>query len=322
MSGTSTELGRLGCTDTDGDGYADPTSDYTVADGADAFRFDITQWSDADGDGFGDNAAGNQPDLCPSVAGTSTRDRHGCPDSDGDGSSDEDLTGTNGPVWSITDGADVWPSDSTQWSDTDNDGYGDNPGGTTPDACINDAGTSTSDRYGCPDSDGDTYSDPDAGWGAAEGADAYPADILRWSDYDLDGIADQIDDACPLYAGNSTIDRIGCPDTDGDGVSDPDANWTVDNGSDAFKTDPTQVSDADGDGFGDNASGNLADDCPTQSGNSWQNGTLGCTDLDQDGWADQEDSHPNDITQWSDIDNDGYGDNAGGTTPDACPGVA
>ena len=322
VSGTSTELGRLGCTDTDGDGYADPTADYSVADGADAFRFDITQWSDTDGDGFGDNATGNQPDLCPTVPGTSTRDRHGCPDSDGDGSSDEDLTGTNGPVWSISDGADVWPSDSTQWNDIDSDGYGDNPGGTTPDACINDAGTSTSDRYGCPDSDGDTYSDPDAGWGAAEGADAYPADILRWSDADLDGIADQIDDACPLYAGNSTIDRIGCPDTDGDGVSDPDANWTVDNGSDAFKTDPTQVSDADGDGFGDNASGNLADDCPTQNGNSWQNGTLGCTDLDQDGWADQEDSHPNDITQWSDIDNDGYGDNPGGTTPDACPGVA
>ncbi|MDP6362263.1 MAG: S8 family serine peptidase [Candidatus Poseidoniaceae archaeon] len=322
VSGTSTELGRLGCTDTDGDGYADPTADYSVADGADAFRLDSTQWSDTDGDGFGDNAAGNQPDLCPTVAGTSTRDRHGCPDSDGDGSSDEDLNGTNGPVWSISDGADVWPSDSTQWSDTDSDGYGDNPGGTTPDACINDAGTSTSDRYGCPDSDGDTYSDPDAGWGAAEGADAYPADILRWSDADLDGVADQIDDACPLYAGTSTIDRIGCPDTDGDGVSDPDANWTVDNGSDAFKTDPTQVSDADGDGFGDNASGTLADDCPTQNGNSWQNGTLGCTDLDQDGWADQEDSHPNDITQWSDIDNDGYGDNPGGTTPDACPGVA
>lgn len=323
ISGTSSELGRLGCTDTDGDGYADPTAGYTIAQGADAFMNDPTQWSDSDSDGYGDNSAGNQADVCPTVLGTSTLDRYGCPDTDGDGASDEDLAGTNGPVWTIADGADVWPSDSTQWTDTDSDGYGDNPTGTTPDACINDAGTSTSDRYGCLDSDGDTYSDPDTLWRAEDGADAFPSDVLRWSDFDNDGIADQIDDDCPLYAGTSSVDRVGCPDTDGDGVSDPDANWTVaGNGSDAFKTDPTQDTDTDGDGFGDNASGNLADDCPTEVGNSWQNGTLGCSDLDQDGWADQEDTHPNDVTQWSDIDGDGYGDNPGGTTADACPGVA
>jgi hypothetical protein len=134
--------------------------------------------------------------------------------------------------------------------------YGDNPTGTTPDACITVAGNSTADRYGCLDSDGDTYSNPDSGsggWSATDGADAYPNDILRWSDFDLDGVADQLDDDCPLYAGNSSIDRMGCPDTDGDGHSDADANWTVVNGSDAFKTDPTQYTDQDGDGFGDNA---------------------------------------------------------------------
>ena len=35
----------------------------------------------------------------------------------------------------------------------------------------------------------------------------------------------------------STIDRYGCIDSDGDGYSDPDASWTVANGSDAFVLD-------------------------------------------------------------------------------------
>jgi hypothetical protein len=87
-----------------------------------------------------------------------------------------------------------------------------------------------------------------------------------------------------------------------------------------FKTDPTQWNDTDGDGYGDNAGGNLADDCPSIAGDSWQNGTLGCTDTDSDGWADQDDSHIDDVTQWSDMDGDGFGDNLGGITPDACPG--
>mgnify|MGYP006082891219 FL=1 len=322
VPGQSTMIGMLGCVDSDGDGYADPYPGYSVADGADAFRFDVTQHLDTDSDGYGDNATGNFSDSCPTVSGASTLDRYGCPDTDGDGASDEDLSGTNGSVWAISNGADVWPNDPTQWADQDSDGFGDNPTGTTPDACPTISGTSTSDRYGCVDTDGDTYSDSDALWKAIDGADRYPSDPLRWSDSDGDGVADQIDDACPTYEGTSSIDRVGCPDTDGDGYSDSSANWTVANGSDAFKTDPTQWADQDGDGFGDNATGTLADDCPTVVGNSWQNGTLGCSDLDQDGWADSEDTHPNDITQWSDVDGDGYGDNPGGTTADACPAVA
>ncbi|MDE0857749.1 MAG: hypothetical protein OSA38_04190, partial [Candidatus Poseidoniaceae archaeon] len=323
ISGTSSGNGRLGCTDTDGDGYADVSSGYTIADGADAFRFDWTQWQDTDNDGYGDNATGNQSDNCPITIGTSSRDRFGCIDTDADGSSDEDLTGTNGPTWSIANGADVWPLDSTQWADQDADGYGDNPLGTTPDSCVTVVGTSNIDRYGCLDTDGDNYSDADSGWTFADGADRFSSDPLRWSDIDSDGVADQIDDACIVMTAlpSSTIDRIGCPDTDGDGYSDPDASWTVANGSDAFKTDPTQWADQDGDGYGDNATGLLADDCPTVVGNSWQNNTLGCYDSDQDGWANIEDTHPDDNTQWADIDGDGYGDNLGGTTPDACPGV-
>ena len=45
-----------------------------------------TQWADTDGDGFGDNLAGVNPDACPNQVGNSTQgNRMGCPDDDGDG---------------------------------------------------------------------------------------------------------------------------------------------------------------------------------------------------------------------------------------------
>ena len=314
--GTSTELGNLGCSDQDSDGYADTD---------DAFPTDSTQWSDADGDGYGDESTGTNPDACPTVAGTSTLDRFGCPDSDSDGASDEDLSGTNGPVWTIADGADILPNDASQQSDTDGDGFGDNPTGTNGDACLAQFGTSSIDRNGCPDSDNDGFSDGDASWTVLNGADAFPSDPTQSTDTDGDGYGDNASgtnpDGCPTQFGNSTIDRIGCPDSDGDGLSDADGLWNVSQGADAFRYDATQSEDQDGDGYGDNASGNYPDACPTEFGDSWQNGTLGCPDSDQDGWADVQDTHPDDITQWSDIDGDGYGDNPGGTTPDACPGT-
>ena len=71
-----------------------------------------TQWLDSDGDGYGDNLAGVDPDACPNQAGNSTLgNRLGCPDSDGDG-------------WD--DIQDELPNNATQWLDGDGDGYGDN----------------------------------------------------------------------------------------------------------------------------------------------------------------------------------------------------
>ncbi|MGB2446302.1 MAG: hypothetical protein ACPICB_01105, partial [Candidatus Poseidoniaceae archaeon] len=315
--GTSTELGNLGCSDLDNDGYAD--SD-------DAFPTDSTQWNDTDSDGYGDESTGTNPDSCPTVAGTSTLDRFGCPDSDADGASDEDLSGSNGPVWTIADGADILPNDASQQSDSDGDGFGDNPTGTNGDACPSQSGTSSVDRNGCLDSDNDGVSDPDASWTILNGADAFPSDPTQSADTDGDGYGDNASgtnpDGCPTQFGDSTVDRIGCPDSDGDGISDADGLWNVSQGADAFRYDETQSEDQDGDGYGDNASGNYPDACPTEFGDSWQNATLGCPDSDQDGWADIQDTHPDDITQWSDIDGDGYGDNPGGTTPDACPGTS
>ena len=333
--GNRSSIDRFGCPDSDGDGYSDADANWPAhpIGSADAFPITVSQWNDTDADGFGDEALGVNPDACLTAVGTSSHDRFGCPDADGDGYSDPDPLGNNGSVWIAhpLGLADAWLNEPTQWADTDADGYGDNPNGVFPDNCITVSGNSTSDRYGCPDSDGDTYSNPDLIFTIANGADVAPNDPLRWSDSDGDGISDQIDDDCPNYnavgefawRGSSTIDRMGCPDIDGDGYSDPEPNWTpADNGSDAFKTDPTQWNDTDGDGYGDNASGNLADDCPLISGESWQNNTLGCIDTDLDGWADQEDAQANDSTQWSDIDGDGFGDNIGGTTPDKCPNLA
>ena len=302
--GTSNQLGNLGCPDGDGDGYADVD---------DLFPSDSTQWEDVDNDGFGDNPAGNNPDACPSIVGTSTIDRFGCLDTDGDGYSDGDGG------WTIANGADEWPNDVTQWEDDDEDGYGDNPLGTDGDACPGVYGESFRDRLGCPDTDGDGFSDSDSGWTTSDGADAFPNDPTRSQDIDGDGVDDAVDDACPGTEGYSTQDRLGCPDSDGDGYSDGDGTWTFNDGADVFPNDPTQWQDTDFDGYGDNQVGNNIDSCPSVWGDSWRNNTLGCPDSDQDGWADSDDAQPNEVTQWADTDGDGFGDNLAGVNPDACP---
>ena len=302
--GASNQLGNLGCPDVDNDGYADTD---------DLFPSDATQWLDDDGDGYGDNPAGNNPDACVGVQGFSTQDRFGCPDTDSDGYSDPD-TG-----WTAANGADLWPNDITQWVDTDGDGYGDNTSGTNGDDCPSAYGESSNDRLGCPDTDGDGWSDADAGWTPANGADAFPSDASRWGDADGDGVDDALDDDCPGIEGYSTVDRMGCPDTDGDGYSDPDSNWGYSDGADVFPDDATQWRDSDSDGYGDELSGTNADSCPLEYGNSWQNNTMGCPDSDGDGWANGQDSHPDEITQWSDQDGDEFGDNLAGVNPDSCP---
>ena len=151
------------------------TGDYTLSN--------LTQ--DSDLDGYEDDE-----DDCNTTAGTSSADRTGCPDTDGDGYSNPDSN------WTVNDGADAFPSEISQWADSDYDGYGDNAAGHQPDACTSTAGNSTGDRYGCTDTDGDGYSDGDSSWTTANGADA-----------------------CASVAGPSSQDRNGCADQDGDGYS-------------------------------------------------------------------------------------------------------
>ena len=46
------------------------------------------------------------------------------------------------------------------------------------------------------------------------------------ADTDGDGVEDHLDD-CPVAEGNSTVDRVGCPDKDGDGTSDKNDPWVI-----------------------------------------------------------------------------------------------
>lgn len=360
VAGTST-IDRTGCPDTDGDGYSDPDIGWTTANGADAFVNEPSQWADQDSDGYGDNSLGTQPDACPVspgtstldrfgcadndgdgysdpdggwpvasgadscpvVSGTSNQDRSGCPDDDGDGYSDPDPSGNNGPVWLISNGADAFIGNSTQWVDADGDTFGDNTAGTFGDSCIGVTGSSIEDRYGCIDTDGDGWSDPDGGWTTANGADAFINEVTQWADQDGDGYGDNAAgvsaDSCPVVFGTSNqLGNLGCPDGDSDGYADTD---------DPFPNDNTQWEDVDNDGYGDNPSGNNPDACIGVQGSSSQD-RLGCPDTDSDGYSDADagwttangaDIWPNDPTQWVDTDGDGYGDNTSGTNGDDCP---
>ena len=84
-------MDRLGCRDTDGDGWSDPTETWKAHPFglADSFPNEALQWRDSDGDGYGDVSLGALRDDCPNESGDSTRDLQGCPDNNGDGWSNE-----------------------------------------------------------------------------------------------------------------------------------------------------------------------------------------------------------------------------------------
>jgi len=265
-SSVSTSKIRLYDVDTDGDG---------VGDQSDVFPLEFTQWTDQDGDGYGDNRNGYLGDIFPI-------DSSQWADSDADGYGDN-ADGTNG---------DIFPNNSDQWSDSDGDGYGDNANGL-------------------------------------EG-DKFKHEPSQWYDSDQDGYGDNLNgitpDECPNTNGFSKEDRFGCLDSDLDGYSNPSANWTVEQGADALPQQSSQWRDGDGDGYGDNITGSLPDDCNWKAGTStraWIVNTssaigyievpsYGCEDGDGDGWVDvteslNMDADPN---EHFDGDNDGVGSNS------------
>ena len=230
--------------DSDGDGVGDNygpdccdaifgLAGNIEASPGDKFPFNPRQYKDYDNDGYGDNETDSiTGDFCPYNYGTSYRDRNGCEDSDGDGSSDPSTVG--GINWETKDGADLWVNDPTQWADSDGDGYGDNGtiGATNPDFFPHNIAAAD-------DNDSDGYPD-------------------RWTTfYNGTNALGLILDGCPNVFGASTDPLPGCPDSDLDGWANTD---------DDFPLDPTQFLDYDGDGFGDNVSGNNADACPFQYG--------------------------------------------------------
>ena len=128
-------------------------------------------------------------------------------------------------------------------------------------------------------------------------------------DTDKDGVADP-DDGCPKVPGPAATG--GCPDADGDGVADgQDACPKV-----AGKGDLKGCPDSDGDGIAD------ADDaCPQAAGKA---AFKGCPDSDGDGFGDAEDKCPRQSGEKEfggcpppDGDKDGIADR-----DDACPKIA
>ena len=284
--GNSTENGKIACLDSDGDGWANVD---------DAFDYEPSQWFDSDGDGFGDNSAGINPDDCIDTSGDSLYDRLGCYDYDGDGYSNPEGN------WDSGNGADAFPQNPLQWSDFDGDGLGDNWGNLSwtdrpegwpgqyvesiaeneQDTCPLQFGNSNQNgAYGCPDLDGD-------GW--YDAIDSFINEPSQWADSDGDGFGDNLDgfngDYCKDIAGDSTEDRKGCIDSDSDGYSDTDEFWTKYSGGDVFPQDSTQWSDIDGDGYGDNPGYPLSDDCIEVAGASLVD-RIGCSDFDSDGFSD------------------------------------
>ena len=257
---------RLYDLDTDGDG---------VTDTNDAFPTEITQWTDADMDGYGDNINGFNGDQFPED-GTQYIDADGDGHGDNPAGTEGDLFPNNPDQWQDRDGdgygdniqgqdGDMFPDEPTQWSDTDQDGYGNNPDGLMPDACPTQNGFSKYDRYGCIDSDLDGYSNPDDSFGVELGADALPNQGTQWLDQDGDGFGDNttglIPDACPWEIGTSTrawipnatasigfieVPSFGCEDLDGDG-------WVDRTESIGMDQDPSEHFDNDKDGVGSNA---------------------------------------------------------------------
>jgi hypothetical protein len=307
----NSSIDRFGCLDTDADGYSDPSDGWTWVNGSDNFTTIPSQWADQDGDGYGDNLSGNEPDMFQ----TNPTQWN---DTDGDGYGDNynfSLMNERDSMWpgELFTGAyqiDRFPLESSQWNDTDDDGYGDNQSGYQADACPEVSGNSTIPVYGCIDSDGDGVRDDD---------DDFPADPSRSRDTDGDDFDDGEDD-CWDIAGNSTEDRTGCVDSDGDGYSDEDLNWSIEDGADALRYEPTQWNDTDDDGYGDNQIGFQPDACIEFYGNSTID-RWGCLDTDGDGVSDPDlngdygpvwtvldgaDAFPDNASATGDADGDGF----------------
>ena len=221
--------------DSDGDG---------VDDDDDEFPDDSTEWADTDGDGVGDNADTDDDDDGWSdqdevVCGSELLDSGSVPaDSDADGECDaldpdDDDDG-------VVDSDDAFPSNPTEWADTDGDGIGNNADGDDDgdgwgDSTESDCGSDPMDGEVSPrDIDGDgacNIQDPDDdGDGVADEDDAFPLDYAEWLDTDGDGLGDNSDqdddgdqfvDEYESECMSDPLDPNSSPsDSDGDGICD------------------------------------------------------------------------------------------------------
>ena len=216
--------------DSDGDG---------VGDNLDAFPNDPSENTDTDGDGVGDNSdispnnssesidsdgdgVGDFNDLCSNTIENNTVDTSGCSqiqlDVDGDGYDNTE---------------DAFASESTQWIDSDGDGFGDNwgnsnwndsrmsewtgvfiAGASQPDYCPDIAGNSTADGYfGCLDANGNGIADLFEQDETNQTNETNSTDNTNQTelpvDTDGDGVSD-LEDNCPGTSPNTPVDAFGC----------------------------------------------------------------------------------------------------------------
>ena len=260
----------------------------------DQFPYDDAEWSDTDLDGTGDNTDN---------------------DDDGDG---------------VPDSQDEFPLDGSESSDLDGDGIGDNSDDDIDgDGVDNSDDDFDSDPGAAADNDGDGLDDAsdadDDNDGVPDVADWSPLDQdcianpMGCEQYDTDGDgvgdnADTDDDTCPAAADATTGATCNEGYYPGDGVEDA---------NDAFHLDPSETTDADGDGIGDNAdpdddNDNVPDGLDafdfdaTESRDTDGDGVGDNADPDMDGdqYLNSDDAFPLNELEWIDTDGDNIGDNS------------
>jgi hypothetical protein len=304
--------------DVDGDGFGDAAADSVdciqpigyVANSTDGCPADAlkqapgacgcgvadvptTYFADVDGDGFGDAASSQAGFTCIMPAGFVANSTDGCPA--------DALKQAPGAC-----GCGVADVAATYYADTDGDGFGAGPAipGFT---CIVLGVTNNTDL--CP-TDANKQAPGACGCGVADLPTTYFADV------DGDGFGDpasgQAGFTCSVPAGFVSNSSDGCP-------LDPNKQAPGVCGCGIADVATTYFADADGDGFGDPASGqagftcsvpagfvsNSSDGCPLDA-NKQAPGVCGC------GVADVA------TTYFADVDGDGFGDPASGQAGFTC----
>ncbi|UCE74140.1 MAG: right-handed parallel beta-helix repeat-containing protein [Methanomassiliicoccales archaeon] len=294
--------------DTDSDGIGD-NSDLDidgdgVLNGADMFPYNNSEWKDTDSDGVGNNADPDDDndgytDSDETAAGSNPLDFNSQPD-DFDGDYNPDILDTDDDDDGHTDADEI----AAGTDPYDPESY---PGAPNRPPSISSVSLSPSPPYdnqpivatpmGFSDLDGDTNQVYYYEWynqsGLISGAES---SILMPSYFKANDLiyvvvtpSDGQDNGTPVTSLSVLVIHYTEPGTepadyDGDGVIDV---------QDAFPYDPTQWTDTDGDGMGDNQAGTDPD-----------------PDIDNDDVLNPQDEFPYDEYEWNDTDSDGIGDNS------------